>query len=440
MSTICAISTPAGIGGIAVIRVSGKDALTIVDRLFRGTHTLSDAKGYSLHYGTIADLDEVIVSVFRAPRSFTGEDVVEISCHGSLYIQQQLLNLLVEAGCQIAQPGEFTQRAFLNGKLDLTQAEAVADLIAAQSKAAHNIAFNHIKGGISEQLKLLRDKLLNLTSLLELELDFADHEELEFADRSELSLLAQDIDNHISRLVGSFKVGNALKNGISVAIVGPTNAGKSTLLNALLGEDRAIVSDVHGTTRDTIEETLTINGTLFRLIDTAGIRHTDNRIESIGIERSKQAASKADIILYVTDATQTGNDDILAEIDTTDKHIIRICNKADLLLLPPAPCDSHTIYISAKNGDIQPLKEALISLAPHSDSNYILISNARHYQALVNAQSAIRRVQDGLSQDLSGELLAIDLHDCLNSLGEITGEISSQDVLNNIFQHFCIGK
>ena len=304
MHTIAAISTPAGTGGIAVVRVSGNDALSLVDRLFRGKHALREARGYSVHYGELRSgeevIDEVLCTVFRAPHSFTGEDTVEIACHGSLYIQQAVMQALIEAGARMAGPGEFTQRAFLNGKMDLTQAEAVADLIAAQSQAEKNLALQHLKGGISDAIQQLRDQLLHFTSLIELELDFADHEELEFADRSELRQLAETIAQHLSELISSFRVGNAIKNGIPVAIIGATNAGKSTLLNALLGEEKAIVSDIHGTTRDLIEDTLIIDGIQFRFIDTAGLRATHDTIEEIGIQRTLSAARKAEIVLYVT--------------------------------------------------------------------------------------------------------------------------------------------
>ena len=304
MHTIAAISTPAGTGGIAVVRVSGNDALSLVDRLFRGKHALREARGYSVHYGELRSgeevIDEVLCTVFRAPHSFTGEDTVEIACHGSLYIQQAVMQALIEAGARMAGPGEFTQRAFLNGKMDLTQAEAVADLIAAQSQAEKNLALQHLKGGISDAIQQLRDQLLHFTSLIELELDFADHEELEFADRSELRQLAETIAQHLNELISSFRVGNAIKNGIPVAIIGATNAGKSTLLNALLGEEKAIVSDIHGTTRDLIEDTLIIDGIQFRFIDTAGLRSTHDTIEEIGIQRTLSAARKAEIVLYVT--------------------------------------------------------------------------------------------------------------------------------------------
>ena len=320
MNTICAISTPYGSGGIAVVRVSGTSAIAIVDKLFHGRKSLIEAKAYTVHYGEIVRvsdttevLDQVLVSVFRAPHSFTGEDVVEIACHGSMYIQQTLLQWLVDAGCQLAKAGEFTQRAFLNGKMDLTEAEAVADLIASQTKAEKDLALAQLRGGISNELAALRERLLTFTSLIELELDFADHEELEFADRQQLFDLAQEIDTTISGLVGSFKTGNAIKQGIPVAIIGAPNVGKSTLLNALLGEERAIVSDIQGTTRDTVEDTLVLGGMLFRFIDTAGMRQTDDTIESLGIERSRQAAQRAAIILHLQDATQPV--DILSQIE-----------------------------------------------------------------------------------------------------------------------------
>ncbi len=440
MSTICAISTPQGIGGIAVIRISGSESVSIADNLFEGKRSLTDARGYSVHYGTFAGLDDVILTVFRAPHSFTGEDVVEIACHGSLYIQQELLRVLIEAGCRMAEAGEFTKRAFLNGKMDLTEAEAVADLIAAESRSAHQIALNHLRGGISSELGQLRDRLLHFTSLIELELDFADHEELEFADRSELNNLAQEISKHLDKLIASFSLGNALKNGIPVAIIGPTNAGKSTLLNALAGEDRAIVSDIHGTTRDTIEDVINIEGVRFRFIDTAGLRNTDNEIESMGIQRSIEAARKADIILFVKDITQEENTDLLEGIDTSKKTVITILNKADLLQKPQAITDENTITLSAKSGEIDCLKQALIKSVPKQQNSGVIVSNARHYEALLNASKAIKRVEKGLQEGISGEFLSMDLQDCLNALGEITGQVTSQEVLNNIFSHFCIGK
>ena len=443
MNTICAISTPYGSGGIAVIRVSGQDAIPLVETLFRSRKPLSQASAYTVHYGEIRReeeiLDQVLVSVFRTPHSFTGEDVVEIACHGSLYIQQTLLQWLVDAGCQLAKAGEFTQRAFLNGKMDLTEAEAVADLIAAQTKAEKDLALAQLRGGISNELAALRERLLTFTSLIELELDFADHEELEFADRQQLLDLAQEIDSKISNLVTSFKTGNAIKQGIPVAIIGAPNVGKSTLLNALLGEDRAIVSDIQGTTRDTVEDTLVLGGMLFRFIDTAGMRETDDTIENLGIQRSRQAAQKATVIIHLQDASQPI--DTLSQLtDIQDKKIIQVYNKIDLL--PSFVVNEGNIGISAKNGNIDLLKQQLITLAEEQCdmSNAVTISNTRHYEALVRALNAIQRVQDGLQMQLSGEFLSMDLQDCLVALGEITGQITSQEVLNNIFGKFCIGK
>ena len=445
MNTICAISTPYGSGGIAVIRVSGESAIHIVDTLFNGRKPLNQAKAYTIHYGEIGrlneTLDQVLVSVFRAPHSFTGEDVVEIACHGSMYIQQTLLQWLVDAGCQLAKAGEFTQRAFLNGKMDLTEAEAVADLIAAQTKAEKDLALSQLRGGISNELAMLRERLLTFTSLVELELDFADHEELEFADRSELFALAQEIDTTIGNLVRSFKTGNAIKQGIPVAIIGAPNVGKSTLLNALLGEERAIVSDIQGTTRDTVEDTLVLDGMLFRFIDTAGLRQTDDTIENLGIERSRQAAQKAAVLIHLQDATQPVN--ILSELDDiSDKKIIQVYNKVDLLPQYPIADSQSPIAISAKSGNVEVLKQQLINFAreQYDTRNAVTISNTRHYEALVRAQEAIQRVQDGLQMQISGEFLSMDLQDCLSALGEITGQITSQEVLNNIFGKFCIGK
>ena len=468
MSTICAISTPYGSGGIAVVRVSGKSAIPIVDSLFYARKPLTEAAAYTVHYGEIRReargerleargerlevrgerlevrgeiLDQVLVSVFRAPHSFTGEDVVEIACHGSMYIQQTLLQWLVDAGCQLAKAGEFTQRAFLNGKMDLTEAEAVADLIAAQTKAEKDLALSQLRGGISNELAALRERLLTFTSLIELELDFADHEELEFADRSELFALAQEIDTTISRLVQSFKTGNAIKQGIPVAIIGAPNVGKSTLLNALLGEERAIVSDIQGTTRDTVEDTLVLDGMLFRFIDTAGLRQTDDTIENLGIERSRQAAQKAAVLIHLQDATQPM--DILSELgDISEKKVIHVHNKVDLLPQYPIADSQSPIALSAKSGNIEVLKQQLINFAreQYDTRNAVTISNTRHYEALVRAQEAIQRVQEGLQMQISGEFLSMDLQDCLAALGEITGQITSQEVLNNIFGKFCIGK
>jgi tRNA modification GTPase len=449
MNTICAISTPYGSGGIAVIRVSGESAISIVDGLFRGRKSLLEAVAYTVHYGEIRRksaeskseevLDQVLVSVFRAPHSFTGEDVVEVACHGSLYIQQTLLQWLVDAGCQLAKAGEFTQRAFLNGKMDLAEAEAVADLIAAQTKAEKDLALSQLRGGISHELATLRERLLTITSLIELELDFADHEELEFADRRQLNELAQEIDQKIGRLVASFKTGNAIKQGVPVAIIGAPNVGKSTLLNALLGEERAIVSDIQGTTRDTIEDTLVLGGMLFRFIDTAGMRITEDTIESMGIERSRQAAQRANIIIHLQDATSPI--DTLSDIDhIEDKLVLQVYNKVDLL--PSFDSREGIIGISAKNNDIEAITCRLVAYAnqQYNISNVATISNARHYEALVKALEAIHRVQDGLQEQISGEFLSMDLQECLVALGEITGQITSQEVLNNIFSKFCIGK
>lgn len=432
--TICALATASG-GAIGIIRISGAQTLEILSRIF--SKDLTDAQPNTIHYGHIVEpvaasqqqqqpriIDEVLVSVFRAPHSYTGEDSAEISCHGSAYILNKVLELLIHHGCRMANPGEYTQRAYLNGKMDLAQAEAVADLIASSNKATHQMAMRQLRGGISTELDVLRDQLLKLTSLLELELDFSDHEDLEFADRTELLALVQKIDSHITRLADSFHTGNALKNGIPVAIVGAPNVGKSTLLNALLGEERAIVSDIQGTTRDSIEDTIQLGGITFRFIDTAGIRHTDDQIEQLGIERSIAAAQRAQIILMMS-MPGTPYPDIPVRDDQT---VIRIENKTD--------------SFQAKFGvGLDALRQQLVDAAPKAEDNDIIITNARHYEALVRAQSHLQRVVDGMHNMVSGDLLSEDLRDVLSTLSEITGgQITTNEVLGNIFQHFCVGK
>ena len=432
--TICALATASG-GAIGIIRISGAKTLEILSRIF--SKDLTDAQPNTIHYGHIVEpvaasqqqqqpriIDEVLVSVFRAPHSYTGEDSAEISCHGSAYILNKVLELLIHHGCRMANPGEYTQRAYLNGKMDLAQAEAVADLIASSNKATHQMAMRQLRGGISTELGVLRDQLLKLTSLLELELDFSDHEDLEFADRTELLALVQKIDSHITRLADSFHTGNALKNGIPVAIVGAPNVGKSTLLNALLGEARAIVSDIQGTTRDSIEDTIQLGGITFRFIDTAGIRHTDDQIEQLGIERSIAAAQRAQIILMMS-MPGTPYPDIPVRDDQT---VIRIENKTD--------------SFQAKFGvGLDALRQQLVDAAHKAEDNDIIITNARHYEALVRAQSHLQRVVDGMHNMVSGDLLSEDLRDVLSTLSEITGgQITTNEVLGNIFQHFCVGK
>ena len=447
--TICAPATAVG-GALAIIRVSGPQALNVVSALC--SVYCSAAAAHTVHYthlitpppvggGRGETLDEVLVTIFRAPHSYTGEDSVEISCHGSRYIINKVLELLVQAGCRMANPGEFTQRAYLNGKLDLSQAEAVADLIASTNKATHRLAMTQLRGGISTELSNLREQLLKLTSLLELELDFSDHEDLEFADRTQLLELALRIDAHITRLADSFHVGNALKNGIPVAIVGAPNVGKSTLLNALLGEERAIVSDIQGTTRDAIEDTIQLGGVTFRFIDTAGIRHTDDQIELMGIDRSIAAAQRAQIILLMTQPGVPYPDIPVRD----DQTVIRIENKTDLDAPRPVCCDSAAtppIPISAKfNIGLDTLRQAILAAAPKSTDSDVIVTNARHYEALTRAHSHLQRVIEGLHNNLSGDLLAEDLRLTLNTLAEVTGgQITPQETLNNIFKSFCVGK
>ena len=404
-----------------------------MNSLFSGRACLADANAGTVHFGRIERegevLDEVLCSVFRAPHSFTGEDTVEIACHGSLYIQQELLRWLIDAGCKAAEAGEFTRRAFLNGKMDLAQAEAVADLISAQSKAEKDLVLSQLRGNVSGELQALRERLLHFTSLIELELDFADHEELEFADRSELKILAEEIEAKLAALMASFRTGNAIRNGIPVAIVGAPNVGKSTLLNALLGEQRAIVSDIQGTTRDTIEDTLVIDGILFRLIDTAGLRETNDTLENMGIERSRKAMEQAQIVIHLLDATNP-----MPLAVETKGTVIEVYNKNDLV-------HKEGLAVSAKKGEISSLRAELVRVARENmHTSAVMLSNARHYEAVSRAHIAIERVQEGLQNNLSGELLSLDLQDCLAALGEVTGQITNQEVLSNIFSKFCIGK
>ena len=469
--TICALATAPG-GALGIIRISGPQSLEILSHIFRGSGDALTYPANTIHYGHIVEydavsqhplpLDEIILSVFRAPHSYTGEDSVEISCHGSRYILNKVLELLIANGCRMANPGEYTQRAYLNGKMDLSQAEAVADLIASTNKATHQIAMSQLRGGISTELSRLREQLLKLTSLLELELDFSDHEDLEFADRSELLNLTKTIDNHITRLAHSFESGQAIKKGIPVAIVGKTNVGKSTLLNALLKDDRAIVSDIHGTTRDTIEDTMDIQGVTFRFIDTAGIRQTTDEVEQIGISRTFAAIDKARIILWLIDAEPTPEEVQDMQERCKDKSLIIIVNKIDLpsskstdeLFSHLSPLTSHLLSISAKFGtNLSDLETAIYQAAniPTLQESDIIITNARHYDALIRAHAHLQRVLEGLGEansplsalnsQLPPDLVAEDLRLTLDTLAEITGsQITPNEVLGNIFKNFCVGK
>ena len=465
--TICAPATVPGTGAISVIRVSGPEALSIADKVISCRKgTIADAPGYTIKFGNIYDafgavLDEVLVSIFRAPLSYTGENSVEISCHASSYIVSSVMDLLYAAGARAAEPGEFTQRAFLNGKMDLAQAEAVADVIASQNAAAHRIAFKQMKGGFSSELKGMRSELLELVSLMELELDFSE-EEVEFADRTRLGELLTALIAHISKLVDSFKLGNAIKNGVPVAIAGATNTGKSTLLNALLGEERAIVSDVHGTTRDTVEETLNIDGVLFRFIDTAGLRETDEIVEKIGIERTFKKISEASIVLGMIDLTRDYEStcetirEIISKVDFSSQKLFFLLNKTDI-----CAAESNSIVvnyivstldnkgvapiipISAKTGaGIDTLRSELAASQRDllADSDTTLVTNQRHVQALADARTALLRAQDGLALNIPTELISQDIRECIYALSSISEGISSQDVLINIFSNFCIGK
>jgi tRNA modification GTPase len=466
-STICAIATPPGTGAISIIRVSGKDAYNICSKIIRFRDKKKKIKGlksYTIHFASFVHnnqlIDEVLVSLFRAPHSYTGEDVIEISCHGAQYIQQEILQILTDIGARLAQPGEFTLRAYLNGKLDLSQAEAVADLIASTTASAHRVALNQMKGGFSSEIAKLREQLLNFISLIELELDFSE-EDVEFADRKQLTLLIKLIHNLINSLIESFKLGNVLKNGVPVAITGKTNVGKSTLLNTLLHEERAIVSEIPGTTRDVIEDVINIEGFSFRFIDTAGLRKSSNKIESLGIEKTFQKIDQAYIVLYMIDATSGAAEiDRLAgkiknRLEGKDKKLIILLNKIDLLskkqlstlkdLSQFKNLDStdKILYLSAinhKNIDLLISKLLEIVKQRVAGEHDVIVTNTRHYEALRNADNALDRVVKGLKSNISSDLLAQDIREVLHYLGEITGEVTNDEILGNIFSKFCIGK
>lgn len=458
--TICALATPAGSGAIAVIRISGPDSIAITSKIFQPKNkqtVLEEADSHTLHFGSIINaeekvLDEVLISIFRNPKSFTGEESIEISCHGSIYIQQQIIELLIESGCRLAQPGEFTLRAFFNNKFDLSQAEAVADLIAANSKSSHDLAMKQMKGGFSDKIRDLRVKLLNFASLIELELDFAE-EDVEFANRSNLMQLIEVMKTEISQLTQSFKVGNVLKQGIPVAIVGKPNVGKSTLLNALLDEEKAIVSDIPGTTRDVIEDTLVIEGIAFRFIDTAGLRQSTDTIENIGIERTYEKIEEASIVLFMVDmqeiceeTMQAIKDEFQACIEDPNKEFILIGNKIDEMEKIPSGfqelLDMDITYISAKRKEnIQEIADKLVNRVKEtSEVNDTIVTNARHFEALSKALESVNQVEQGFMMSVPTDLIAIDIRQALHHLGEITGEITTDEVLGNIFGKFCIGK
>lgn len=453
--TICAASTARGTGALGIIRVSGRDSILIVDKVFKG-RDLAKVDSHTVHYGFISRemplahhpasdiIDEVMVSVFKAPKTFTAEDMVEISCHGSSYIQQQIIEVLIQSGARLAEPGEFTQRAFFNGRIDLTQAEAVADLISAENRASHRVALNQMRGGISSELKSLREELINFTALIELELDFSE-EDVEFANRSELADLIQNLKFKIKNLIKTFEYGNAIKNGVPVAIIGKPNAGKSTLLNALLNEERAIVSDIAGTTRDTIEETITIDGITFRFIDTAGIRETKDTIEAIGVEKAKEKVGQAKVVIHLYEDDLS----VLKELEPElgDKIVFNLRSKADLNDEGSIPIPENAPVISfpiaVRTGfNLDRLKSELVSSVKSGiDENSVIITNIRHKEALENALEALRNVETGMNTGLTGDLLAFHLRDALKYIGSITGQIDvDQDILGTIFGKFCIGK
>ena len=448
-ATICALSTAPGMGAIAVIRVSGPDAIGIGDALF--SRDLRRADSHKALFGVIRKgeqlIDEVLLTVFKGPNSFTGEDVIEIACHGSVFIQNQLLQLLVENGCRYAKQGEFTFRAFFNRKMDLSQAEAVADLIAAESAGAHELALNQMRGGFSNEIAHLREQLINFASLIELELDFAE-EDVEFADRSQFTKLLFEIEVVLKRLIDSFQTGNAIKTGIPVAIVGKPNAGKSTLLNALLNEERAIVSDIPGTTRDTVEDRVNIEGVSFRFIDTAGLRETEDVVEKIGVGRSMDAIKSATIVLYVYDVNEHTDASIAAveaqlqhDLDPSRQSLLMVGNKIDEHADHSSSHTAH-LFISAKHKTaISDLQETLINLSNlRLNTEGSTVTNIRHYEALTSAYTSLQEVLTGMENAVSGDFLAIDIRKALHHLGEITGEITSDDLLGNIFGKFCIGK
>ena len=452
--TIVALATPAGSGAIAIIRLSGSDAITMVSKMFDSVSgkILKQQQTHTVHLGNIIDgkrvIDEVLVTIFKNPNSYTGEDVVEISCHGSAYIQQEIIQLALRKGCRMASPGEFTLQAFLNGKMDLSQAEAVADLIASDSKASHQLAMQQMRGGFSSEIKILREELLNFASLIELELDFAE-EDVEFANREDFQKLISKITQILKRLIDSFATGNVLKNGIPVVIVGRTNSGKSTLLNALLNEERAIVSEIPGTTRDIIEDDITIGGLRFRFIDTAGLRETTNEIEKIGVKRALEKLEQSSIYIYLFDINEMSAKEVkedLQKLSTTSKQII-VANKTDLVsdetVVKFNKSDIELLYISAKKQEnLELLTDTLLEKAgiDSLDSNQLIVTNSRHYDALLKALDEIYNVQKGIDNNLSGDLLAIDLRQALYHLGEITGQVSNDELLGNIFANFCIGK
>ncbi len=457
--TICAIATPAGSGAIALIRLSGEDSFSICDSIFKAAKketNIQNADAYTIHFGKIFDnndlLDEVLLSVFRAPHSYTGEDSVEISCHGSLFIQQKLIELLLKKGARMAEAGEFTMRAFFNGKFDLSQAEAVADLIASNSVASHNLALDQMRGGFSSKIKSLRKELVDLASLIELELDFAE-EEVEFADRSRFLNLIAEIDKEVVQLIESFALGNVIKHGIPVAIIGKPNAGKSTLLNRILQEEKAIVSEIPGTTRDSIEDTISIDGFAFRFIDTAGLRSSTDKIENLGIERTYEKIRQSKIILYVCDITQSTPNDLEATLEDFKDHIedknkrfILIANKIDELVEMPhffnKFVDLETIFVSAKrNENINLILDSLVTSVKDLDlGDHTIVSNTRHLGALNKVSEAINAIENGFKQGIPTDLIAIDIRTALHYLGEITGEVSNNELLGNIFGKFCIGK